>query len=86
MKQLVRKAKIIGTGSYVPEKIFTNKYLETLVDTNDEWIYKNLGIKQRRIAAVNQATSDLASEAGSNAIKNAGLKKDDIDLIIVATC
>ena len=85
MKQLVRKAKIIGTGSYVPETIFTNKYLETLVDTKDEWIQKNLGIKERRISADNQATSDLASKAGEKAIKDAGLKKEDIDLIIVAT-
>lgn len=85
MKQLVRKAKIIGTGSYVPEKIYTNKYLETLVDTNDEWIQKKLGIKERRIAAENQATSDLGWRAGYNAILDSGLTKDDIDLIIVAT-
>ena len=85
MKQLVRKAKIIGTGSYVPETIFTNKYLETLVDTKDEWIYKNLGIKERRIADDHQATSDLAWRAGENAIQDAGLTKDNIDLIIVAT-
>ncbi len=85
MKQFVRKAKIIGTGSYVPEKIYTNKYLETLVDTNDEWIQKNLGIKERRIASDKEATSDLAWRAGYNAILDAGLTKDDIDLIIIAT-
>jgi 3-oxoacyl-[acyl-carrier-protein] synthase-3 len=85
MKQLVRKVKIIGTGSYVPPKIYTNKYLETLVDTNDEWIQKTLGIKERRIAANNEATSDLAWRAGYNAILDSGLNKDDIDLIIVAT-
>ncbi len=85
MKQLVRNVKIIGTGSYVPEKIITNKYLETIIDTNDEWIFRNLGIKERRIAAKNQATSDLAAEAGEKAIKSSGLTKDDIDLIIVAT-
>ena len=85
MKQLVRKAKIIGTGSYVPDKIFTNKYLETLVDTNDEWIQKNLGIKERRIAGDNEATSDLAWKAGQKAIENAKLNKEDIDLIIIAT-
>jgi 3-oxoacyl-[acyl-carrier-protein] synthase-3 len=85
MKQLVRKAKIIGTGSYVPENIYTNKYLETLVDTKDEWIQKKLGIKERRIAADNQATSDLGWRAGYNAILDSGLTKDDIDLIIVAT-
>ena len=85
MKQLVRRAKIIGTGSYVPEKIYSNKYLESLVETNDEWIQENLGIKERRIAADNEATSDLACKAGLNAISDSGLNKDDIDLIIVAT-
>jgi 3-oxoacyl-[acyl-carrier-protein] synthase III len=85
MKQLVRKVKIIGTGSYVPETIYTNKYLETLVDTKDEWIQKTLGIKERRIAGKHEATSDLAWRAGNNAIIDAGLTKDDIDLIIVAT-
>lgn len=85
MKQLVRKVKIIGTGSYVPEKVFTNKYLESLVDTNDEWIQKTLGIKERRIASAEQATSDLAWRAGYDAIVDAGLTKEDIDLIIVAT-
>ncbi|SVE20299.1 uncharacterized protein METZ01_LOCUS473153, partial [marine metagenome] len=60
-------------------------YLETIVDTNAEWIEKNLGIKERRIADKNQCTSDLASKAALRAIKNSGLTKDDIDLIIVAT-
>ena len=85
MKKLIRNVKIIGTGSYVPEKIFTNEYLETIVDTNAEWIYNNLGIKERRIAEDNEATSDLAFKAGLNAIKHSGLHPDDIDLIIVAT-
>lgn len=85
MKQLVRNVKIIGTGSYTPETIYTNKYLETLVPTNEKWIYENLGIKERRIASTNEATSDLASRAALNAIDNSGLSKDDIDLIIVAT-
>ena len=48
MKQLVRKVKIIGTGSYVPEKVYTNKYLETIVDTNDQWIQEKLGIRERK--------------------------------------
>lgn len=69
----------------MPEKIYTNKYLETLVDTKDEWVQKTLGIKERRIAAPNEATSDLAMHAGQNAILDAGLSKDDIDLIILAT-
>ena len=69
----------------MPENIYTNKYLETIVDTTDEWIQKTLGIKERRIAQKNQCTSDLASEAALEAIKTSGLSKDDIDLIIVAT-
>ena len=85
MKQLVREVKITGTGSYLPEKVITNKYLESTIDTNADWIYENLGIKERRIAADNQATSDLASNAALNAIENAGLVVSDIDLIIVAT-
>ena len=85
MKQIVRNVKIIGTGSYVPEKIYTNKDIEKFVDTSDAWVYENLGIKKRHIASPNQSTSDLAAEAGLKAIKNAGLSVDDIDLIIVAT-
>jgi len=85
MKQLVRNVKIIGTGSYVPELIYTNEYLETIVPTNAKWIEDNLGIKERRIALPEQATSDLASEAGLKAIENAGLSPNDIELIIVAT-
>lgn len=85
MKQLVRDVKIIGTGSYVPETIYTNEYLETIVDTDSTWVYENVGIKERRIAATNQATSDLATEAGMRAVKDAGLEPKDIDLIIVAT-
>jgi len=85
MKQLVRNVKIIGTGSYTPEKVYTNEYLETIMPTNSKWIYENLGIKERRIAAPDESTSDLAWKAGFNAIENAGLTKDDIDLIIVAT-
>lgn len=85
MKQLVRNVKIIGTGSYVPETIYTNEYLETIVDTNSQWVYENVGIRERRVAAANQATSDLAAEAGRRAVEDAGLKPEDIDLIIVAT-
>jgi len=85
MKQLVRNVKIIGTGSYVPDTIYTNEYLETILPTDSSWIYYNVGIKERRVAQKNQATSDLAVIAGQNAIDNAGLTNKDIDLIIVAT-
>lgn len=85
MKQVVRKAKIIGTGSFVPSKVVTNKELELTIKTSDEWIRENLGIKERRIAGAQQCTSDLASEAALKAIQNANLQVSDIDLIIVAT-
>jgi len=85
MKQLVRNVKIIGTGSYLPATIYTNEYLETILPTTAKWIFENLGIKERRIAGDSEATSDLAWKAGKKAIENAGLTKDDIDLIIVAT-
>ena len=85
MHQIVRRVKIIGTGSYVPETIYTNEYLESIVDTNTEWIYNTLGIKERRIADKDETTSDLACKAGKRAIDDADLNVDDIDLIIVAT-
>lgn len=81
----LKRATIIGTGSYVPEKIYTNSYLQSLVHTDASWIENNLGIKERRIADEGQATSDLASIAGERAILDAGLDKKDIDMIIVAT-
>ena len=85
MKQIVRKAKILGTGSYLPEKVYTNKYLESIIDTNDEWIRTKLGINERRIAEKNQSTSDLAAEAGRKAIKDSGILVEEVDLIIVCT-
>jgi 3-oxoacyl-[acyl-carrier-protein] synthase-3 len=85
MNQIVRKVKIVGTGSYVPETVYTNKHIESLVPTSDAWIVKTLGIRERRIASPQQATSDLATEAAKRAIAHAGITKDDIDLIIVAT-
>jgi 3-oxoacyl-[acyl-carrier-protein] synthase-3 len=85
MKQIVRNVKIIGTGSFVPEKVYTNQYLSTIVPTTPEWIFENLGIRERRIAGEHECTSDLAARAGLKAVAHAGLKVDDIDLIIVAT-
>ena len=76
---------IIGTGYYVPEKIVTNDDLSKIVDTNDEWIVDRTGIKERRIAADNQATSDLAYEAALKALANANVQPEEIDLIITAT-
>ena len=79
------KARIISTGSYVPENVVTNNDLEQIVDTSDEWIIERTGIKERRIVNGTQSTSDLAYEAAHEALKRAGLKPGDIDLIIVAT-
>jgi len=76
---------IIGLGMYVPEKRLTNQDLEKMVDTSDEWITSRTGIKERRIADKTQAASDLAINAAKEALKQAGLKAGDLDLIIVAT-
>ena len=76
---------IIGTGSYVPERIMTNDDLSKIVDTSDEWITTRTGIKERRIAAPEQATSDMATNAAIKAMEAAGVKAEEIELIIVAT-
>jgi len=72
-------------GAYVPEKILSNKDLETMVDTSDEWITKRTGIKERHIAAEDEYTSDMGAKAAALAIERAGLDKDNIDLVICAT-
>jgi 3-oxoacyl-[acyl-carrier-protein] synthase-3 len=82
---MTKNVGIIGIGSYVPEKVLTNFDLEKIVDTSDSWITERTGISERRIAADTQATSDLAVKAAEQAILNASLKPEDIDLIIVAT-
>lgn len=78
-------SKITGTGSYLPNVVLTNSELEQMVDTTDEWIRSRTGIEKRHIAADNETTCDLAEKAALLAIKAAGKKNDDIDLIIVAT-
>ena len=80
----LRPVGIIGTGKYVPEKILSNHDLEKMVDTSDEWIVSMTGIRERHIAAPNEATSDLAYHA-VNALKSAGMNAEDLELIIVAT-
>jgi len=77
--------QVAGTGSYVPEKVLTNADLEKFVDTSDEWITTRTGIKERRIAADDQATSDLATAAAKAALEDAGITAADLDLIIVGT-
>lgn len=78
-------AGIAGIGSYVPEKVLTNAELEKMVDTTDEWIFTRSGIRERRIASPDQATSDLAVIAAKRAIADAGMTAQDLDLVIVAT-
>ncbi|MBS1485354.1 MAG: ketoacyl-ACP synthase III [Opitutales bacterium] len=76
---------ISGTGSYLPEKVLTNFDISKFVDTSDEWIYTRSGIRERRIAAPNEASSDMALIASRRALESAGLKPEDIDLVIVTT-
>lgn len=78
-------SSIIGTGSYVPERVLTNDDLSKIVDTSDEWITTRTGIKERRIAADDEATSDMATKAALRALEAANMKAEDIELIIVAT-
>ena len=78
-------ARITGTGSYLPERILTNAELESMVDTSDEWITARTGITERRIAAADEFTCDLAEKAARKALQSAGLTAQDIDLVIVAT-
>jgi 3-oxoacyl-[acyl-carrier-protein] synthase-3 len=80
-----RSVSIIGTGSYVPEKVLTNEDLSHIVDTSDEWITTRTGIKERRIAAKDEQTSDMATKAALNAIEQAKISPKDINLILVAT-
>lgn len=81
----MRFSKIIGTGSYLPEKILTNADLEKIVNTTDEWIRDRTGIEQRHMAADGQTTSDLAFIAATRALEAAGIAGKDIDLIVVGT-
>lgn len=77
-------SKIVGLGAFLPEKVLTNADLEKMVDTSDEWITKRTGIKERRIAADDVFASDLATEAAKEALSDAGMTAEDIQLIIVA--
>ena len=77
--------RIVGFGGYVPERVMTNHDWAELVDTSDEWIRERTGIIERRVAAPDQSTVDLAAEAAIVAIKDAGLSPEDIDEVIVAT-
>ena len=78
-------SKLISTGSYLPEKIYTNYDIEKLVDTSHEWIVERTGIEQRHIADKNESSVDMAFQASSIALKNAMLNANDIDMIVLAT-
>lgn len=80
-----RAVGILGIGHYVPEKVLTNKDMEQIVETSDQWITERTGIKQRHIAAPEEATSDLAYNAAMEALKDAGVKAEELDLVIVGT-
>jgi 3-oxoacyl-[acyl-carrier-protein] synthase III len=80
-----RTCSITGVGSYLPERILTNAELEKMVETTDDWITSRTGIKERRIAAKDEFTSDIAARAAMRAVEKAGITPDKIDLIIVAT-
>ncbi|RPI52178.1 MAG: 3-oxoacyl-ACP synthase, partial [Acidobacteria bacterium] len=80
-----RPTKISGLATYVPPRLLTNRDLEKMVDTTDEWILQRTGIRERHIVDPGVATSDLAKEAALNAIAQAGLTPDDIDFIVVGT-
>ncbi|QNU65386.1 ketoacyl-ACP synthase III [Ruminiclostridium herbifermentans] len=85
MMKLDKSVGIIGTGSYLPEKVLTNFDLEKMVDTSNEWIIKRTGISERRILAEDEPSYAMAVEAAKRAIENANLKAEDIDLIVYAT-
>ena len=76
---------IVGTGKYAPARVLTNGDLEKMVDTSDAWITERTGIRERRIAAEGENTSDMAHAAGRAALDAAGLAPSDLDMIIVAT-
>ena len=80
-----KRIEILGTGSFLPERVLTNFDLEKILNTNDEWIYKRTGIKERRIAEPNINASDLAKEASLRAMEMGRVSVEDLDLIIMTT-
>ncbi|MBT3238812.1 MAG: ketoacyl-ACP synthase III [Rhodospirillaceae bacterium] len=79
------RSRIVGCGSWLPERVMTNAELSTIVDTTDEWIVERTGIRQRHIAADGEYTSDIAYKAALDALKHAGAEVSDIDMIVLAT-
>ncbi len=85
MSEPARYAHITGWGRYAPSKVLTNRDLEQMVDTSDEWIVSRTGIRERRVAGAHETTASMGAVAGLRAIRTAGLDPDDIDLILLAT-
>jgi 3-oxoacyl-[acyl-carrier-protein] synthase-3 len=83
---VLRSASIVATGAYLPRRILTNAELEKMVDTSDEWILSRTGIRERRIADEGEFTSDMGARAAEQAMELGGIRPQEIDLIIVATC
>lgn len=81
----IRSVSILGTGSYLPERVMTNEDLSKIVDTNDEWITTRTGIRERRIAGEHETASEMAAVAARNALEQAGISPAELDLIIVST-
>lgn len=79
-------SKILGTGAYLPEQIIENSKFESYLDTSDAWIQERTGIKQRRLAGKTDTTASMGARAAQQALETAGLKANEVDLIIVATC
>ena len=77
----MRRTAILGTGAYAPERVLTNADLEKMVETSDAWITERTGIKERRIAAPNEQTSDMAVKAAVRALEMARTRAEDLDLI-----
>ena len=80
-----RSAHVTGWGRYAPSQVLTNKDLERMVDTSDEWIVSRTGIRERRVAAAHETTASMSAVAGLRAIRTAGIEPDDIDIILLAT-
>ena len=85
VESLLSRARILGVGAYVPERVMTNKDWERYVDTTDEWIVTRTGIRERRFAAEGETTADMAVQAARRALEDADLTADDVDEIVVAT-
>ncbi len=82
---VLRRVGLFGTGSYAPEKVYSNADFEKMVDTTDEWITTRTGIKERHIAAEDEATSTMAVRAARSALEAAGIAPEELDLIVVGT-